>query len=283
MRLRISFCAVLICAAASLVVAQSATRAIMVTVLGKDGVALRDLAPGDFIVQEDGQRREVQSAALSTEPLAVTLMIDMSRMGGVDLPLRDIRAGMTALAKAIYADNPESKVALMDYSGAAVTTVSLTSNGDQLIKATNRLTTSQRAYGVMLEGLVDVAKDIAKVPIQRRAIVAVSFDAPESSRNQPGDVALAVQKTGAAFWAVSIGQNTSPLRDVVLENLPPVTGGLRLTALSPTGLEKMLTDIGTALTSQYVVTYKVPEGSSATVIQAGARKGDKVLRASWMK
>ena len=283
MRLRISFCAVLICAAASLVAAQSATRAIMVTVLGKDGVALRDLAPGDFIVQEDGQRREVQSAALSTEPLAVTLMIDMSRMGGVDLPLRDIRAGMTALAKAIYADNPESKVALMDYSGAAVTTVSLTSNGDQLIKATNRLTTSQRAYGVMLEGLVDVAKDIAKVPIQRRAIVAVSFDAPESSRNQPGDVALAVQKTGAAFWAVSIGQNTAPLRDVVLENLPPVTGGMRLTALSPTGLEKMLTDIGTALTSQYVVTYKVPEGSSATVIQAGARKGDKVLRASWMK
>ncbi len=283
MRLRISLCVLAVCMAVGLVAAQSATRSIMVTVLGKDGVALRDLLPGDFIVQEDGQRREVQSATLSTEPMAVTLMIDMSRMGGVDLPLRDIRAGMTALAKAIYADNPESKVALMDFSGAAVTTVSLTSNGDELMKATNRLTTSQRAYGVMLEGLVDVAKDMAKVAIQRRAIVAVSFDAPESSRNQPRDVAMAVQKTGAAFWAVSIGQNTAPLRDVVLENLPPATGGMRLTALSPTGLEKMLTDIGTALTSQFVVTYKVPDGSSATVIQAGAKKGDKVLRASWMK
>lgn len=283
MKLRSALCVLMACATVGLGAAQSATRTIMVTVLDKDGVALRDLVAADFIVQEDGQRREVQSAALSTDPLAVTLMIDMSKIGAVDLPTRDIRVGMTALAKAIYADNPESKVALMDYSGAAVTTVSLTSNGDQLLKATGRLTTSQRAYGVLLEGLIDVAKDMSKVPIQRRAIVAVSFEAPESSRIQPMDVGNAVQKTGAAFWAVSIGTNTAPLRDVVLENLPPLTGGMRLTALSPTGLEKMLTNIGTALTSQYVVTYKVPEGSSATVIQAGAKKGVKVLRASWMR
>lgn len=283
MKLRSLLCAVLACATVGLGAAQLATRTIMVTVLDKDGVALRDLAPGDFIVQEDGQPREVQSAALATDPMAVTLMIDMSKIGAVDLPTRDIRAGMTALAKAIYADNPESKVALMDYSGAAVTTVSLTSNGDQLMKATGRLTTSQRAYGVLLEGLLDVAKDMSKVSMQRRAIVAVSFEAPESSRIQPRDVGNAVQKTGAAFWAVSIGANTDPLRDVVLENLPPLTGGMRLTALSPTGLEKMLTNIGGALTSQYVVTYKVPEGSSASVIQAGAKKGVKVLRASWMR
>lgn len=43
-----------------------------------------------------------------TEPLAVALMIDTSKPTyGTDLPLRDIRAGLAAFVRTIYAANPE--------------------------------------------------------------------------------------------------------------------------------------------------------------------------------
>lgn len=284
MKFRIGMCVLLTCVSAALFAApQAGTHQIMVTVLDKKGVALRDLTAADFTVSEDGKSRVIESAALSTEPLAVAMMIDMSRVGAVDLPTRDIRVGMSSLAKAIFADNPASKVSLMDYSGAAVTTVKMTSNGDEVLQATGRLTTSQRTFGVLLEGLLDVASEFAKEETPRRAIVAVSFDGPEASRKQPRDVAIAVQATGASFWAVSLGKDTASLRDVMFESLPPVTGGMRFTGLETTGLEKILTNVGTALTSQYVITYKRPDGASAGVIEAGAKKGAKVLRASWMR
>ena len=242
------------------------------------------LAAADFIVVEDGQPREVTSAVPAADPLALSIMVDMSKpVIGKDLPLRDIRAGLGALVKAVYASNPQSKVSLMDFSGAAMTTVSLTSDGDKVLKATGRLVTSQRSSGVLLEGLVDTAKDLAKSGTPRRAIVVLSFDGPEASTIQPRDVAVAVEKTGAAFWAVSIGSNTAPMRDAIFENLPPLTGGKRVTALEASGLEKILGNIGATLASQYVVTYKRPDGAAATTIQAGAKKGASVLRAAWVK
>ena len=285
MKLRILTCVLLTSLGAGVLAAQATIdRSIMVTVFDKDGAPLRDLTAADFIVREDGQPREVSSAALATEPLTVALMVDTSKPTiGRDLPLRDIRAGLATFVKAIYAANPESKISLMDISGAAVTTVSATSNGDQMLKATSRLVASQRSAGVLLEGLMDTAKDLAKVASPRRAIVVLSFDAPEASAMQPRDAAMAVQKSGAAFWAVTVGSNTDPVRDMVFENLPPPTGGKRLTAVAATGLEKMLGDVAAALTSQYLVTFKEPAGSTSSDIRAGAKRGDQVLRASWMK
>ncbi len=285
MKFRVLTCTLLMCLGAGVFAAQGMVeRSILVTVLDKDGAPLRDLTAGDFTVREDGQARQVTSAALATDPLTVALMVDTSKPTiGKDLPLRDIRTGLGAFVKTIYAANPESKISLMDISGAAVTTVSATSNGDQMLKATSRLVTNQRSYGVLLEGLMDTAKDLAKTTSPRRAIVVISFDSPESSTIQPRDAAMAVQKTGAAFWAVTIGSDGAPVREVLFENLPPLTGGKRLSAVQATGLEKMLGDVAAALTSQYLVTFKRPDGPPSSVIQAGAKRGDQVLRASWVK
>lgn len=275
--------AAVLAAATALSAYVPAGHSILVTVLDKDGAPLKDLAPADFIVHEDGQSREVTAAALSNEPMAIALMIDTSKPPiGTELPIRDIRAGLTGFIKTIYAANPASTISLMDISGAAVKTVNFTSKPEQILKAAGRVVVSQRTNGVLIEGLLDTAKDLAKAPVQRRAIVVLSFDAPDDSSTQPRDAAVAVQKSGAAFWAVTIGTGGSPIREVIFENLPGVTGGMRLTGVSASSLAQMMTHVAEALTTQYLVTYTSP-GGSANSIQAGARKGDKVLRANWMK
>lgn len=284
MKIRPVMCVLWMCLASALAAQALVERSILVTVLDKDGAPLRDLSAGDFIVREDGQPREVTTAVPAPDPLAVALLIDTSKPTiGTDLPLRDIRAALKAFVNTIYAANPESKISLMEYSGAAVKTVNFTSNGDQMLKATGRIVTSQRSSGVLIEGLVDTGKDLSKATTPRRAIVVLSFDAPEASTTQPRDAAVAVQKSGAAFWAVTVGSGSSPAREVIFESLPEVTGGRRITMLSASALEQAMTNVAGALTSQYLVTYKRPDGPAASTIQAGATKGATVLRASWMK
>lgn len=284
MRIRTALAVVALATTAVLSAHTPVERSILVTVVTKDGAPLKDLTPPDFVVVEDGQPRTVTSAALSNEPMAIALMIDTSKPPiGTDLPVRDIRAGLNAFVKTIYAANPESKISLTDISGAAVKTVNFTNNGDQMLKATGRVVVGQRSSGVLIEGLIDTAKDMNKVTATRRAIVVLSFDAPEASTTQPRDAAMAVQKSGAAFWAVTIGSGGSPVREVIFDNLPATTGGMRLTALQGTGLEKMLTNVAESLTTQYLVTYTRPDDGKAETIQAGAHKGDKVLRANWVR
>ena len=261
-------------------------RSILVTVLDKNGVPLRDLKAADFTVQEDAQRREVTSAALATDPMSVALLVDTTKPPpGIEFPVRDVRAGLSAIVKAVSADNPESPLSLMEYAGAAVKIVNYTNNGDQLLKSINHLIVNQRSYGVLLEGLIDTGKDLQKAKNLRRAIIVVGFDTLDSSTIQPRDVATVVQKSGAAFWAVSVatGNFSAPARDVLFENLPPLSGGLRITMQTATGLTQALEHIGAALTSQYVVTFKRPDGPPAAAIQAGATRGDKVLRASLIR
>lgn len=282
-RLRTALVVAVLAATATLAARVPVERSILVTVIGKDGAPLKDLGPTDFTVHEDGQAREVASAALSNEPMAIALMIDTTKPQGSELPVRDLRVGLTAFVSAIYAANPASTISLMDISGAAVKTVNFTSKSDQMLKQVGRVVVSQRSSGVFLEGLLDTAKDLAKAPVTRRVIVVLSFDAQDTSATQPRDAAMAVQKSGAAFWAVTIGTGGSPLRDVIFENLPPVTGGMRLTAVSGSALTQMLTNVANALTTQYLVTYTRPDDGMATTIQAGARKGDKVLRANWVR
>ncbi len=138
--------------------------------------------------------------------------------------------------------------------------------------------------------LVDTAQPPAGVPYPtqalRRAIVSVTFASPEASTVHPREVAAAVQQAGVAFWPVAVrgaenpsafqaGANAldnalAPTREVLFAGLPDVTGGLRLTAVSPAALELMLGRVAAALVSQYAVDYWRPEGPPVKEIRAGA-------------
>jgi hypothetical protein len=275
-------------------------RSILVTVVDKDGNAIRDLRTGDVAVREDGVLREVIDVAPATDPLYLAVLIDTGkpRMGQI-AQVGDLRKGLMALVRGVQTSSPDSPISLTDIGGAAVRAVDFTTKADDLEKHIGRLFPGQRPGAVLLEGLLDAAGSLKTRPSPRRAIVSITLESPETSTRQPRDVAEAVQKAGASYWAVSvepppdatiaqtIGQSEDPSlmqgRAMILASLPTATGGLRLTSVSTSALESMCRKVASALTAQYVVTYATPATRPATSIQPTSTRGARTLMAPWVQ
>jgi VWFA-related protein len=263
----------------------SQERSVLVTALEKDDTPIRDLTAADFLIYEDGASRKVTSAALSTEPLSVLVLIDTTKSAmGTPEPTRDLRLAIQTFVKTVFAGGQPTQMALMDYAGAGTMIRGFTDKVADVEKAAGRLVPSLRSNSVLLETLIDAAKDVGKRPGPRRAIVILDRGSQETSRVEGGKIVDAVQASGASVWAVSLQQTSGvsvPARDYALESLTKATGGLRLTGVASSAMETLMKKIADALVSQYQVTY-VSEGTPTSVTPAATR-GATFLRAPWVK
>lgn len=258
-------------------------RAVLVTVLDKDDAPIRDLTADEFLVFEDGASRKVSGATLSTEPLSVLVMVDTTKSPiGTPEPTRDVRTAVRTFVKTVFAGGVGAQMALMDYAGAGTVLRSFTDKAEDVEKAATRIVPSQRSNAVLLETLIEAAREVRKRPGPRRAIVVLDRGSHETSRVMPDRIVDEVSKSGASMWAVSVNSGISaPARDVALDSLTEATGGLRLTAVVPTALDGMMKKVADALVSQYLVTY-AGEGTPKSIVPA-AKRGAKFLRAPWGK
>jgi VWFA-related protein len=265
--------------------AASQGRQLLVTALDADNTPLRDLKPEEFLVFEDGASRPVTAAELAPGPLSVILLIDTTKSPmGTPEPTRDVRTAVQAFVKTIAASGVPANMAMMDYAGAGTMLRGFTDKLEDVEKAAGRIIPSQRSNSVLLETLPDAAKEVARKPGPRRAIVVLDRGGLETSRVQGDKITEEIQKSGASVWAVSVSSTagSSPAREVALQSLTEATGGLQLTAVSPAALEGMMTKVAEALLSQYVVTYTPGGGTPQSVVPAASR-GTKFLRAPWVK
>lgn len=266
---------------------QGQQKVALVTVVAEAGGPLRDLTAKDFTVTEDGQKREVLSAELATDPMSIALLIDSTKppMGAIP-PTQDLRAAVAAFVKAMQAHNPGVRFALSEFGGAAVPKVPFDGKPGDLDSAIARLYPNQQESAVLLEALVDAGKLMGQQPPPRRAIVSVDFNSREGSDERTMKNAFEeVRKVGATVWAVSVRgtAQSSPMREEVLNKLVENNGGLRLMPVDAAGLEPNLKIIANSLASQYTVTFTRPDGSTPKTVLFATTRGAKVQKTPWMR
>src|SRR5579864_627679 len=287
-----------------------ANKTVYVAALDADNKPVSGLTKDTWAVREDGTDRTVADAKVATDPLDVVLMIDTSNTSQTSIA--DLRAGLQAFAETLFAGSAPVTMSIMNVAGADVMVATDKKTAADVDKVLAKTFADRAGNTVMLEGLVDASKQLAKAPIARRAIVMVNMDGvPEASTTPGQKVIQAIVSSAASLWAVTY-QNTatknlqnntggsgagaissggnqggvgtgagSQVLDQLLHAVPQGTGGLRLQIAVPTALTEKLSQIAAAIVGQYAVTYTRPDGPMPKTFQMGMTKpGVTIIYAS---
>jgi VWFA-related protein len=261
----------------------------LVTVAADAGKPVTNLTAKDFIVTEDGAKREVVDARLSDDPLSIVLLIDTTQPPmGVTHPTQDLRRAVTTFVRTVHTESPDAQIALGEFAGASVTMVDFTSNPADLDKGIARLAANPQSIAVLLEALVDAGKKLAARPAPRRAIVTVDFHSPEGSAEKTMKAAVtSIHDSGATLWPITVRGTTAagddPNREDVLNKATKANGGMRFSSIGASGLEANLKKVAASLTSQYVVTFARPGDGSVKATTFETVGGLKVLLTPFMR
>lgn len=263
------------------------TKMALVTVVADANGPIRNLTAKDFVVVEDGKKRQVASAELAEEPLSIALLIDTSQPPmGTQYPTQDVRTSVAAFVRTVHARSPDAQISIADFGGAAVTRVGFTSKPAELDAVIGKIYPNHQSQAVMLEALVDAAKRLGERPAPRRAIVSVDFNSSEGSPDRLMKTAIeATYKSGVTLWPVSVRGTalSPPNREDVLNRITQANGGLRLTPVEASGLQPALQTFANTLASQYSVTFVRMSGDSPKTTTFETTRGAKVLRTPWMR
>jgi hypothetical protein len=272
---------------------------IIVTVMNlKTGTPMTGVTAPALVIKEDGTEREILKVEPATGPMAVVLLADTTATFRNNL--KELRDAATGFITAFTAKNAGSAVALWQFGGAVIpATQFLTEAGalnseaaklrpqDAVLEdATGRAAsrTADEADSVLLDGVVEGSKALAKRSETRKILVSFNkITAKEKSRAQKPQVLSELQKSGAAWFAVTFadGGTASPMRDSLMAEVTRTSGGLRLTIQDAARLEAAMKAIADVLATQYVVTYKRASGSPKDVLVEVKGEGLGAFYSRW--
>jgi hypothetical protein len=274
---------------------------VIVTVLdAQTNKAIAGLPADAFAIREDNIDREIVKVEPAKEPISLVLFADTT--SSFTKYLRDLRVGTQGFVKEFFDKNPGSSMALWEFGGADIPIVDFTTDAAKLDQAATKLfpkgsmsevdraaagssLSGQNIVGsALLEGIISASKKLAKRPETRRVIFSFNSDVSVEVSKMPGQqVQDEVQKADTTLFAVSMAENASngPLRDNVLNNLCPYSGGKRFTIVDISSLEGALRNVADVLGSQYDVTYKRPAGTAKQLLVGVKREGLKASAQRW--
>ena len=234
-------------------------RTIFVTAVDSRGEPVNGLDLDDFIITEDGRRREVLRVSRAIEPMDIALLADNSQEAA-DLvgPLRD------ALRDFVGSMAGDNRIALIALADRPTILVDYTTNPMRLEEGIGRLFSMSGSGMTLLDAIVEVSDGLRQRDATRAVIVPVITTGVEFTNRYGLDVVDAVQQAGAALEALVMGLpdfGTIPGREraVVLDAGTRETGGRHVTLLTESAVKPALQKLARQLSSQYKVVYSRPE------------------------
>lgn len=241
--------------------AQAIERALYVSVLNEAGAPVTDLAPSDFIVREDGVRREVLRASRAIDPMHIAVLVDTSQ--AAETHVAQIRDGLKAF---VQRTGQHNEIALIAFGDRPTILVDYTRDLKKLTGGVERIFSQQGSGAYLLEALVEVSRGFRKQEAARPVILLIATEGAEFSNLHYTSVLTPLTESGAALHALvltSVGgadlSDEARNRSMVLDLGTRQTGGRRDNLLSSMALPGKLNQVADELANQYRVVYARPQ------------------------
>ena len=233
-------------------------RTMFVSALTSRGDPVEGLGPSDFVITEDGRRREVLRVTPASDPIDIALLVDNSAPSQQAIPF--FRRALSAFVRQMQVGN---QIALVTLAERPTISVDYTSSQVLLDQGIGRLFADSDSGMTLLDAIVEVSAGLHRRDAPRTIIVVLMTNGIEFSNRSARDVIRAMRAEGVGLHAFVIGQlpiNTSEDRDRALVLAQGTAGtGQYVTLLLETAAEPALQKLARELTSQYKVVYGRPE------------------------
>lgn len=234
-------------------------RTLFVSAVDSGGEPVGGLGPADFVITEDGRRREVLRVSRAAEPMDIALLADNSAAASRAIP--SLRDGLKHFVAAMAGDHQIALVALAD---RPTILVDYTSNRMRLEQGIGRLFAMDSSGMTLLDALVEVSSGLRRRDATRAVIVPVITTGVEFTNRYGLDVVDSLQQAGITLHALVIGVvgfASVPEREraVVLDAGARETGGQHVTLLIESAVKQALQKLARQLSSHYKVVYGRPE------------------------
>ena len=234
-------------------------RAIFVSAVDTKGEPVEGLSVNDFIVTEDGRRREVLRVSRAIEPMDIALLVDNS--AAADNAISSLR---TALGKFVAKMAQGNQITVIGLAARPTVLVDYTSNVRQLEQGVGRIFAQTNDGMTLLDALIETSTGLRRRENTRAVLVPIITDGVEFSNRYSRDVIAAIREAGASLHAVTIGNfpvatDIQREREFTIAGGTRQTGGQRIMLLTELGLDEALQKLARQLSSQYKVVYGRPE------------------------
>lgn len=258
---RVAAAGLLVIVSAAAAAAQADERVLYLSIFDeKTRAPVTGLGPGDFVITEDGARREVLRVTAATSPLAVAVLIDNTESARGTIA--DLRRALAAFFRALDGAGP---MALVSVADRPTILQGYTTNQGSLQEAVGRVFAQPGSGATLLDAIVEASRGIQRRDEDRAAIVVVTTENVEFSMRHYRDVLEALGRSGAMLSAVVLASPRDALlsdearnRASVLDLGPRESGGVRFDVLTSLAYEGRLQDLAAILRNQHRVVYARP-------------------------
>jgi VWFA-related protein len=254
-----------------------------VSAVNREGEPVTGLGPEDFIVREDGARREVLRVSKATEPIDLAILLDNSV--GATNGVTFLREGLSNFVAKM---SPGNRLALIGLADRPTIIVDYTEDTKRLSEAVGRVFPLPASGMTLLDAIYETSQGLGKRDGPRAVILAVFTDSVEFTNRYEKDVVRMLRQVDAQLHMVTIGvfphrddEHSLRERSFLLDSGPRESGGNRIALLAPHALNTSLQRVARELSEQYKVVYGRPESLIAPerAIVSSA-KADVTMRGS---
>jgi hypothetical protein len=226
------------------------TRSLHFSAIDAKGAAVTDLQAGEVTVKEGGTNRQVSSLAPASAPLHLSIVVDDGGSGGFQSVLAQFIQGLLKRGQfAITVLSPEP-VLLTDF----------TSDAAALSAAIGRLGGRGKVRpdgDQLVETIAEAASTLQQRKVERPAIFALTVNGEDTDADVGDRILRRLQASGVMLNVMFV---TSATTGQVITDGPRQSGGLSEGIGGVGNLGAAMTRIFNHLSSQYVVTYTLPDG-----------------------
>ena len=260
---------------------QSVERRLIVSVVDSNDTPVTDLDASDFVVREDGTRREILAVRPDTERKQIALLVDTSQAAAP--AVRDFKRAANTFIETMGEGN---EVSIISFGGTPRILTEATSDHSALSDGVDKIFSYSDTASYLLDAVTETVQGFERRSTPRPVIVILTTLGLDHSSNDDRGALVHLKNGGVTTHSLVLtrstngrsgfGQRNSPggvlgntfirdsfptnneQRNRFLDQASHETGGRRRDLQTFSSVERAMNDLASQMKNQYMLVYSRP-------------------------